>query len=39
LATPLVLAHPLAIPGSVGVVTGNFNLADLCENVMELKTA
>lgn len=33
MAAPLVLAHPLTITGSIGVVTGKFNLAELFERV------
>lgn len=33
MAAPTVLAHPLTITGSIGVVTGKFNLADLYDRV------
>ena len=31
MAAPTVVAHPLTITGSIGVVTGKFNLAELYE--------
>jgi protease-4 len=34
MGAPLVVAQPLTITGSIGVVTGKFNLADLFEKVM-----
>ena len=33
MAAPTVLAHPLTITGSIGVVTGKFNLQELFERV------
>lgn len=33
MAAPTVLAHPLTITGSIGVVTGKFNLRELYERV------
>ena len=33
MAAPTVLAHPLTITGSIGVVTGKFNLAELYDRV------
>lgn len=33
MAAPQVLAHPLTITGSIGVVTGKFNLEELYERV------
>jgi enoyl-CoA hydratase/carnithine racemase len=33
MAAPLVVAQPLTITGSIGVVTGKFNLAELFDKV------
>jgi protease IV len=33
MAAPLVLAHPLTITGSIGVVTGKFSLEELYNKV------
>jgi protease IV len=34
MAAPTVLAHPLTITGSIGVVTGKFNLEELYDRVL-----
>ena len=39
MAAPTVLAQPLTITGSIGVVTGKFNFAELFEKARMLPTA